>query len=59
VRPGITGRLALDVRYVDERNLALDLRILARTVLAVVRREGISADGHPTMPELGADGADK
>ena len=59
VRPGLTGlaqvagrnlvdwdeRFALDVRYVQERSLALDLRILGRTVLAVLRREGISGGG--------------
>jgi lipopolysaccharide/colanic/teichoic acid biosynthesis glycosyltransferase len=71
VRPGVTGlaqvegrnattwpqRLALDVRYVDERSLGMDLRILWRTVAAVVRRRGISADDHATMPEFrgGAD----
>ena len=69
VRPGLTGlaqvsgrnastweeRLALDVRYVDERSLLLDLRILARTLRAVLRREGISAEGHATMPEFGVD----
>ena len=73
VRPGITGlaqvsgrnattweeRLALDVRYVDTRSLALDLRIIGRTVGAIVRREGISAEGHATMPELGAPPADQ
>lgn len=68
--PGITGwaqvhgrnaqsweeRLALDVWYVDHRSLALDVRILARTALAVLRREGISAPGEATMPEfMGAD----
>ena len=66
VRPGLTGlaqvsgrnavgwdeRLALDVEYVDTRSLRLDLVILARTVAAVVRREGISADGEATMPEF-------
>jgi lipopolysaccharide/colanic/teichoic acid biosynthesis glycosyltransferase len=66
VRPGLTGlaqvsgrnalsweeKFALDVRYVDERSLALDLRILWRTVVAVVRREGVSAAGHATMPEF-------
>ena len=66
VRPGLTGlaqvsgrnavgwdeRLALDVEYVDTRSLRLDLAILARTVAAVVRREGISADGEATMPEF-------
>lgn len=64
VRPGLTGlaqvsgrnqldwetRFQLDVRYVEHVNLWLDLSILARTVLAVVSRSGVSADGHATMP---------
>lgn len=63
VRPGLTGwaqvagrnavgwdeRLTLDVWYVDNHTLGLDLRILARTIASVIRREGISAPGHPTM----------
>ena len=67
VRPGVTGlaqvrgrnaltwksRLAADVEYVDRRCLALDLRLLAATVLIVLRRRGVTADGHPTMPEFG------
>jgi lipopolysaccharide/colanic/teichoic acid biosynthesis glycosyltransferase len=66
VRPGLTGlaqvsgrnattweqRFALDVEYVDTRSMALDLRIIGRTVRAVVAREGISAEGHATMPEF-------
>ena len=66
VRPGITGlaqvsgrntlswreRLALDVWYVDHVSLALDLRILARTVACVACRRGIAAPGHATMPEF-------
>jgi len=66
VRPGITGwaqvngrnsvsweeRLAMDVWYVDNRSWRLDLRILWRTVQAVLKREGISAEGHVTMHEL-------
>jgi lipopolysaccharide/colanic/teichoic acid biosynthesis glycosyltransferase len=66
VRPGVTGwaqvngrnalswedRFALDVWYVDNRSLALDLKILWRTVVAVLRREGISAEGHETMPKF-------
>jgi len=69
VRPGVTGlaqvegrnsttwaeRLALDVRYVDEHSLRLDLAILCRTVLTVLRREGVSAEGHATMPEFKGD----
>lgn len=67
VRPGITGlaqvrgrnaiswedRLALDVWYVDNRSFALDLKILAETVGAVVRRDNVNAPGHATMPEFG------
>jgi lipopolysaccharide/colanic/teichoic acid biosynthesis glycosyltransferase len=64
IRPGITGlaqvsgrngldwddRFALDVHYVDNRSLRLDLKILWRTVLGVVRRDGISTDGYATAP---------
>ncbi len=66
VRPGITGwvqvngrnslsweeKFALDVWYVDNRNLTLDLKILWMTLLRVIRRDGISKDGHATMPEF-------
>jgi sugar transferase EpsL len=66
VPPGLTGwaqvngrnalsweeKFALDVWYVDHWSNALDLTILARTVLAVVRRDGISAEGEATMPEF-------
>lgn len=66
VRPGVTGlaqvsgrnaisweeKFALDVRYVDERSLLLDLRILLRTLVKVVRSEGIAAEGSPTMPDF-------
>ena len=66
VRPGITGwaqvngRNALtweqkfthDVWYVDHQSLALDLRILFRTMKAVLVRDGISAKGEATMPEF-------
>ena len=66
VKPGITGwaqvngrnaltweeKFRLDVWYVDNWNLWLDLKILLRTVLKVLRREGISAEGHATMPEF-------
>jgi len=55
-RPGVTGwavvngrhvlkfreRLKLDVWYVDHWSLGLDLRILARTVVQVLRRSGVS-----------------
>lgn len=62
VRPGITGwaqvngrnalswpqKFALDVWYVDNRSLLLDIRILLLTVKKVFVREGISADGQAT-----------
>src|SRR5699024_2017156 len=64
VRPGVTGlaqvngrnsiswdeRFKLDVEYVDSRCLSLDFKILADTVRAVFKREGISQEGHATMP---------
>jgi lipopolysaccharide/colanic/teichoic acid biosynthesis glycosyltransferase len=63
VRPGITGwsqvngrnavdwdqRLAMDVWYVDNRSLWLDLRILVLTVVKVLRREGITQAGQATV----------
>lgn len=66
VLPGVTGwaqvngrnaagwdeRLALDVWYVEHRGLGLDLRILARTFAAVLRREGVNAPGSATMPKF-------
>ncbi|MBU1039539.1 MAG: sugar transferase [Proteobacteria bacterium] len=66
VLPGITGwaqvngrnalsweeKFALDVWYVDNRCLALDLAILWRTVLAVALRQGISAPGEATVSEF-------
>lgn len=64
VRPGITGlaqvsgrnaisweeKFARDVEYVDNRSLALDLRIMAATLAKVIKRDGISAQGSATMP---------
>jgi lipopolysaccharide/colanic/teichoic acid biosynthesis glycosyltransferase len=69
-KPGLTGwaqihgrnavdwpeRLALDVWYVDHRSLALDLKILVRTVALVLRREGIRAEGQATMREFTGGG---
>jgi lipopolysaccharide/colanic/teichoic acid biosynthesis glycosyltransferase len=63
VRPGITGwaqvngrnaisweeKFALDIWYVDHAGLWLDLKILGMTLLTLLRREGISAEGHATM----------
>jgi lipopolysaccharide/colanic/teichoic acid biosynthesis glycosyltransferase len=66
VKPGITGwaqvngrnaitweeKFALDVWYVDNWSLWLDIKILAMTVVKVFKREGISAKGEATMPEF-------
>jgi lipopolysaccharide/colanic/teichoic acid biosynthesis glycosyltransferase len=71
VRPGITGwaqvngrnalswddKFALDLWYVDNRSLALDMRILAATVASVGGRKGISAEGEATMPKFTGSGA--
>lgn len=64
VRPGITGwaqingrnaisweeKFALDVWYVENWSIFLDLKILFQTFLKVVRPEGISNANHATMP---------
>lgn len=63
VRPGVTGlaqvrgrnavsweeRFQFDVEYVENRSLALDLKILLQTVRSVIRREGINQEGQATM----------
>lgn len=45
-------KFALDVWYVDHWSLWLDFKILARTALKVLKREGVSAEGHVTMPRF-------
>ena len=66
VLPGITGwaqvngrnalsweqKFALDAWYVDNRSLALDVRILFRTVASVITGRGVSQDGCATMPRF-------
>ena len=66
VRPGITGwaqvngrnaiawenKFRLDVWYVDNWSLSLDVRIILMTVMKVLKREGISQDGEATMEEF-------
>jgi len=63
VRPGITGwaqvngrnaltweeKFDLDVWYVDNHSLWLDLKILILTIARVFKREGVSQEGHATM----------
>jgi lipopolysaccharide/colanic/teichoic acid biosynthesis glycosyltransferase len=64
VPPGITGwaqvngrnalswdrKFELDVWYVENQSFWLDMKILALTVGKVLARDGISNDGHETMP---------
>jgi len=66
VRPGITGwaqvngrnaigwdeKFALDVWYVDNHTIWLDLKILFSTVKRVLVRDGISAEGEATMSKF-------
>jgi len=66
VRPGVTGwaqvngrnevaweeRLAMDVWYVKNRTLWLDIKILFATAIKVFKREGISQHGHVTMEKF-------
>lgn len=70
VKPGITGwaqingrnamswedRFDLDVWYVEQWSVVLDLSILWRTLLTVLLREGVSSPGHATMPEFRGSG---
>ena len=65
-RPGITGwaqvngrnaiswpdKFTLDVWYVDNQNLWLDIKILCMTVRKVLMRDGISAGGEATMSKF-------
>jgi len=66
VKPGITGwaqvngrnattweeRFSLDLWYVDNHDLWLDLRILLMTLKKVLAREGISQQGRATMDKF-------
>ena len=66
VRPGITGwaqingrntltweqKFALDVWYVDNLSLGLDLKIIALTMWKILKREGVNQPGQATMEEF-------
>jgi lipopolysaccharide/colanic/teichoic acid biosynthesis glycosyltransferase len=66
VRPGITGwaqvngrnaisweeKFALDVWYIENQSLWLDIKILWLTVRKVLMRDGISADGEVTVSKF-------
>ena len=66
VRPGITGwaqingrnnlsweeKFDLDIWYVQNAKLSLDIKILFVTIIKVLKREGISQDGEATMSKF-------
>lgn len=66
VRPGITGwaqcngrnaiswaeKFKLDVWYVDHLSFVNDVKIVWKTICSVLRRDGISEDGHATMHDF-------
>ena len=66
VRPGITGwaqvngrnaiswdaKFILDVWYVDNRSVWLDIKILLMTIRKVILRDGISGEGEVTMSKF-------
>lgn len=73
VRPGITGwaqvngrnaiswedKFKLDVWYVDNQSLWLDMKILFLTIKKVLIKEGISANNDVTMPKFMGNSKDK
>lgn len=66
VKPGITGlaqingrnlttwekRFEMDIEYVRNVSFLLDVKIFFSTIIKVLRSEGISAEGHATMPKF-------
>lgn len=66
VKPGITGwaqvngrnaisweeKFKLDIWYIDNWNLLLDLKIMFLTVYKILKREGISQENHVTMEKF-------
>jgi len=66
VKPGITGwaqvngrnaiswedKFKLDVWYVDNQSLRLDIKIIALTIKKILKREGINQPGQATMEEF-------
>lgn len=66
VRPGITGlaqvngrntlswekKFEYDVYYVKNLSFSMDIKILVKTFVKIIKPEGINQDGHVTMPKF-------
>lgn len=66
LRPGITGlsqvngrnnlsfneRFNLDIEYIDNQNLLLDIKILLKTIIKVFKRDDINQKGNATMEKF-------
>lgn len=66
VKPGITGwaqvngrndmtwgkRFKLDIWYVENLSFFLDLEIILKTILKIIKSDGINQEGHSTMPKF-------
>ena len=66
VRPGLTGhaqvngrnaisweeKFQLDVEYVDHVTFVMDMKVISKTVMAVLKRSDINAENHATMEEF-------
>ena len=66
VKPGITGwaqvngrnaisweeKFRLDVEYVKNQNFLMDIKILYKTIMNVLQRRGINANGQATIGEF-------
>ena len=66
VKPGITGwaqvngrnaitweeKFKLDVWYVDNMSLGLDMKIIAMTIWKILKREGVNQPGHATAEKF-------
>jgi undecaprenyl phosphate N,N'-diacetylbacillosamine 1-phosphate transferase len=66
VRPGLTGlaqvngrnllswedKFKMDIEYINNINILLDVKIIINTIVKVFRREGISGEGTSTMEKF-------
>jgi sugar transferase EpsL len=69
VKPGITGwaqingrnslsweeKFKMDLWYVENHNVILDMKILLMTIIKVIKSEGVQSNNHATMPVFRGD----